>query len=279
MRKRSIIWGVFMLLGGFLLGCLLAGYVGYRYKSYLTDIIASQLKQDVSLLIKLRNDDVDGGVGMIEMGLDNAVRQLVWQATDRQGRFDPGRLSPRRLRALQAARSYMDAGFKSPFSSEAKQYLSQIMSPTCPVAEFEGKTPPDFTLDKLDDGKFTLSKEKAHVVVLEFWASRCGPCLAALPGYENLHKWAKAQDKSVAVYCINIQEDQEIVARLWTKRNFSMPVLLDRDGEVAKAYRVDAIPQCVIIAEGILRYAHVGLVAANEENLRTRIEALLSEIS
>ena len=55
-----------------------------------------------------------------------------------------------------------------------------------------------------------------------------------------------------------------------------MPVLLDRDGEVAKAYKVKGIPQTVIIVDGIIRYGHVGVLAANEKNLKTRIEVLLS---
>ena len=203
----------------------------------------------------------------MELGLDNAVRQIAMKATDRQDQIDPDRLTPLGLRTLQRARSYIDAGFESPFSPEAKQYLSHVTLPNPSAVELEGEKAPDFTLDKLLGDKFTLSAEKAHVIVLDFWASKCGPCLAALPAYENLHQWAKEHNKSLAIYCINVKEVPEIIVKLWKKRNFGMPVLLDCDGEVAKAYRVDANTKTLIISYGIIKYFGGVLMAPHVENL------------
>lgn len=278
MRKRSIIWSMFVLLGGMLVGLFCgAGYASYWFRHSLFDSNELWLHQNIAYLIRLRNNDVDSCIKAMELGLDNAVRQIAMEAKDRQGQIDPDQLSPLGLRALQRAQSYIDAGFESPFSTEAKQCLSNITLPNPSSIELEGQKAPDFALEKLTGDRFALSTEKANVIVLDFWASTCGPCLAILPAYENLHQWAKEHNKSLAIYCVNREEEPEIIADLWKKRSFDMPVLLDLDGEVAKAYRVDGIPQTVIIADGIVRYVRVGLMAAHEENLRTRIEGLLEK--
>jgi thiol-disulfide isomerase/thioredoxin len=61
---------------------------------------------------------------------------------------------------------------------------------------------PQQELDKLKGGEFTLYEAKENVIVLDFWATTCGPCLSALPGYESIQQWAKANNKSVAIYCV-----------------------------------------------------------------------------
>jgi len=126
MRNRSIMRSMFVLFGGLLVGFFLgAGYSGYQFKSFLIDSNEFWLHQNVGYLVRLRNNDVDGCIKSMELGLNNAVRQIAWEAKDRQGQIDPDRLSPLGLRALQSARSYIDAGFESPFSPEAKQDLPQ----------------------------------------------------------------------------------------------------------------------------------------------------------
>ena len=122
-----------------------------------------------------------------------------------------------------------------------------------------GAHAPDFTLEMLDNNqKVTLSKVKEDVIVLDFWASWCGPCKKITPALEALHKWAKENNKSVAFYCINRKEAPGIVAAYWKEQSYNIPVLLDSDGAVFSAYKGSGIPYVIIISNGIIQNAHIG---------------------
>ena len=122
-----------------------------------------------------------------------------------------------------------------------------------------GAHAPDFTLEMLDNNqKVTLSKVKEDVIVLDFWASWCGPCRKITPALEALHKWAKENNKSVAFYCINRKEAPGIAAAYWKEQSYNIPVLLDSDGAVFSAYKGSGIPYVIIISNGIIQNTHIG---------------------
>ncbi len=141
--------------------------------------------------------------------------------------------------------------------------VAQFMPPR-PVAEAEkmaGSPAPDFTLALLSGGEFTLSKEKGSTIILDFWATWCGPCRVAMPA---LHQVAKEfAEKGVKLYSIDQAEDPEQVKEFLAQMGLEdMPVALDAEMKVAELYKVDGIPQTVIIdAKGVIRVVHVGLWA------------------
>jgi thiol-disulfide isomerase/thioredoxin len=147
----------------------------------------------------------------------------------------------------------------------------------------KGKVPPEFTLAKLGGGKVSLSREKDKVVVLDFWTTWCGPCIVALPGLERVQKWATENELPVAFYCINVKEKPEKVAVFCKKHKMSIPVLMDEDGAVRKAYKVPGYPTMIIITDRMIKHIHVGGYAEKERlllqerQLKEEIKSLLAE--
>lgn len=108
-----------------------------------------------------------------------------------------------------------------------------------------GKPAPDFDIETLDGGRFRLSAQRGKVVVLEFWATWCGPCVQSLP--EVVRTVGKFQDRNAVLLAVNLQETPEAIKALLTRLELETAVAMDRKGVVAEKYAAFAIPQTVII--------------------------------
>ena len=141
----------------------------------------------------------------------------------------------------------------------------------------KGKAGPDFALDLLGGGKMQLAQHKGkQVVVLDFWATWCGPCVRALPALGEIATAYK--DKGVVVYAVNQREEAEVVKRFLETKKLALTVAMDAKGDVAKLYQVKGIPQTVIIdKEGNIAALHVGFSPTLKETLTKEIEALLAK--
>ena len=115
------------------------------------------------------------------------------------------------------------------------------------ASELEGKAAPAFALKDMAGKEVSLSALKGKVVVLDLWATWCGPCRVSLPHLDKLH--AEMKDKPVAVYAVNIQEEKDDVQKFIEATKLKTPVLLDGDGSVAQKYHANAIPQTVVIGK------------------------------
>lgn len=139
-----------------------------------------------------------------------------------------------------------------------------------------GKPAPTFSLELLGDGAATVPAGKLGetVVVLDFWASWCGPCRRSLPVLAGVA--AEYKDKGVVFYAINQQEQADDVRRFLEKEKITCAVALDADGKVGQAYQVQGIPQTVLIGkDGTVQAVHVGMIPDLEKTLREQIEKLL----
>jgi len=115
----------------------------------------------------------------------------------------------------------------------------------------------DFTLPALDGSESNLSDYKGKVVLLNFWATWCSPCLREMPGMEKLSQHFR-DDEFVVLGISNDQPSHKKRVATFIKRlNLTFPVLLDSDGKVSEDFSVAGIPVSFLIARDGSILAHI----------------------
>jgi thiol-disulfide isomerase/thioredoxin len=142
--------------------------------------------------------------------------------------------------------------------------------PAVPV----GAAAPDWTLEDADGVRHQLSAQRGKVVLMDFWATWCGPCKKAMPAIQALHERFAA--RGLVVYGINSREnDPQAPIEYFKEVGYTYSSLLQGD-EVAAAYGVGGIPHLFLIGpDGIVAHQSVGFSPDLEEELAKEIEALL----
>ncbi|MDZ4755717.1 MAG: TlpA disulfide reductase family protein [Phycisphaerae bacterium] len=128
-----------------------------------------------------------------------------------------------------------------------------------------GRPAPEFSLPASDGGLVKSEDLAGRVVVLDFWATWCGPCRQALPELVKVAAWAAEQQLPVVVYPVNVFEQTQghdrltAVTGMFQQLRVTLPSLIDAQDKLASAYSVRAIPMTVVIrADGIVHSQHVG---------------------
>ena len=139
-----------------------------------------------------------------------------------------------------------------------------------------GDPAPDFKLMTLDGKEVTLASLKGKVVLLDFWATWCGPCKAAMPTIQKISEDYKSKD--VVVLGVNTFEQKPDAAKDYlAKKKFTYGCLLKGD-ELAKAYGVTGIPTLVIIGkDGKVASTEVGMSDESGAMTRKAIDAALAK--
>jgi thiol-disulfide isomerase/thioredoxin len=138
-----------------------------------------------------------------------------------------------------------------------------------------GKPAPPIDLELLSGKKFRVTDYKGKVLILDFWASWCGPCLQTMPQVEAVAKEFAAQ--GVTLIGINLEETPARVKQALERLKLDMAVAIDRDGRVAERYGATAIPQTVIIdGEGKVARLYVGGSPRFDATLRQALRSLLN---
>jgi thiol-disulfide isomerase/thioredoxin len=133
-----------------------------------------------------------------------------------------------------------------------------------------GKLAPQFSLPDLDGKQISLEQYKGKVVLLDFWATWCGPCRMTMPVLEKLQK---EYTDSLVLLAINLQEPRDQVRNYMQQQGLKSHVVLDEKGSLGEVYGTEAIPMQVLIdKEGIVRDVKTGFSPRLEQQLRQRIQ-------
>ena len=134
----------------------------------------------------------------------------------------------------------------------------------------------NFGLKDLNGNVVHLEDYKGKVVLLNFWATWCVPCLIEMPSMEKLYKEFKNRD--FTILAVDMQEDLQTVKKFKEKFNLSFPILLDEAGVVANYYGVMGIPATYFIdREGFLYAAAMGARDWSSEDAVQLIQHLLDK--
>jgi cytochrome c biogenesis protein CcmG/thiol:disulfide interchange protein DsbE len=131
---------------------------------------------------------------------------------------------------------------------------------------------PDFTLTMLDGSQMRLADLKGKVVVINFWASWCGPCRDEAPALQAI--WEKYQDKGVVVMGVAYTDTEKGAKAFISEFNQTYPNGLDIGTKISELYSITGVPETFIIdREG--KVAAFMMVAISEQSLSARIDQVL----
>jgi peroxiredoxin len=135
---------------------------------------------------------------------------------------------------------------------------------------------PDFALRALERENVRLSEHLGEVVLLNFWATWCGPCRQEMPLLDALY--SKYQRAGLVLLGINIDEDREHATEMAQTLKVSYPILFDERKDVARAYQLGTMPLTVLIdREGVVRYVSEGFKPGYEKQYTEKLRELLGE--
>lgn len=121
-----------------------------------------------------------------------------------------------------------------------------------------GLNAPEFSLSDPSGKTYTLSELKGSVVFINFWATWCPPCIEEMPSIQNLYNGFKDK-KEFRMITIPYKDDYNKAMAYQQQNNYTLPVLIDRDGKSAKAYGVTGVPETYIVdKQGVLRQKVIG---------------------
>jgi peroxiredoxin len=135
---------------------------------------------------------------------------------------------------------------------------------------------PNFTLKSLSGKNIKLSELTGNVVLINFWASWCGPCRQEMPLLNAIHN--KYKPLGFTVLGINVEEQVANAKSFISERPVDFPILLDSKNRISELYKVIAMPTTVVIdRDGNMRFLHQGYQSGDEAEYRKMVKKLVRE--
>lgn len=153
-----------------------------------------------------------------------------------------------------------------------------LLAATClaDAATAVGANAPDFTLKTLAGPNLRLQEQRGKVVLVNFWATWCGPCRKEIPHLNRIAD--KYKSSGLVLLGVNVDDDVRNAAEVANKLKVSFPVLLDTDKSVSKLYDLNSMPSTLVIdRSGRVRYVHRGYQDGYENTYDQQIRELLKE--
>jgi thiol-disulfide isomerase/thioredoxin/dienelactone hydrolase len=136
---------------------------------------------------------------------------------------------------------------------------------------------PTLVLAGLDGRTYDLARYRGHVVLVNFWASWCPPCVREMPSMQRLEK--KLRGKPFAILAVNTAESPQDVRAFLGRHRIHLPVMIDADGSTVKRWKVFVFPTSFVIdTEGRIRLGVYGEVAWDAPDTVGKISALLPTV-
>ena len=141
------------------------------------------------------------------------------------------------------------------------------------TAPRNGFLAPDFTLTTLEGTRVRLSDLRGKPVLINFWASWCGPCRAEMPHIQAAFE--AHTDDGLIVLGVDQLESPPLVARFVNDFGLTFPIPLDSDGKVSTAYQARALPTSFFVdRDGVIRGSFIGPMTSGL--IKSKLETILS---
>jgi len=139
-----------------------------------------------------------------------------------------------------------------------------------------GAPAPDFTLAARDGGQVRLADLKGQVVMINFWATWCGPCRQEMPLLAQLHR--KYEPLGFTLLGVNVEPDSAAAISWLNGVTVTFPILFDTENKVAGSFGVEGMPSTVFVDRaGQVRYVHRGYKPGDEAKYADMIRSLVKE--
>jgi peroxiredoxin len=158
--------------------------------------------------------------------------------------------------------------------ASAAAMLCAPLAQAAPIAP--SQPAPDFTLRTMDGKNLRLQELRGRVVLVNFWATWCGPCRQEMPHLNRLYD--KYKGSGFVMLGVNIDDEPDKAIGVATKLGLHFPVLLDSEKKVSRMYDLNTMPSTVVIdRDGRVRYVHRGYRDGYEDNYDKQIRELVKE--
>jgi peroxiredoxin len=154
-------------------------------------------------------------------------------------------------------------------SKTIKAFIQAMaLATACTAAAQQGSGPqpaPDFKLKDLSGKQIKLSDYRGKVVIINFWATWCGPCRSEVPALVKLRELYRDRGLEVIGISLDDEEDREEVTKFVKSFEVNYPIVMG-DLEALRAYgQIDSIPATFVIdRRGAIRYSHIGMITFDE---------------